>query len=636
LLDLRQDLLGEVVEGSSGTRYRLLELIGEGGQGCVFRAIREAPASGGVVVKVLRPGRTDALKRFEREARVLSALSDDTAPSRHIVRFYDIGVHRSSARAPSLAFIVLELVQGPTLAKVIEAHGGLGLPILRVKQLMAQVAHALSAVHERRIVHRDLKPSNILLAYEDGRELAKVTDFGLVKQSDPTNKLTLSLAGASAGYAPPEQYEHRNERVTAKTDVFSFAAIVYEMLTGAPAFPVRPHESPLHVIARILSGTRPRLSGTTTIAPELRDRVDLVDALDRELTRATSGEPSMRHESIRALWDRVEPILASGARQGTPSLSASAELAQRSSMPSLIAPAPRAAAARLRVLGSAIAGERLRAAVVLADGRSLLAAGERGFYRFADGTWSALQLSLGRAEDAAVRGVVRLSSGKLCFYGEAGVAAVLAPDRAVERIELDRDLSILGAYADIEGLVLVGEHRSSSTGVLVAVASSGGVVPRTLHGVRALHAAIRLGTGAILACGSHGALVEVSEEVFTHVPWGRTGHLLALAPTPGGHAFAVGSGGHALRVTVAPGGASTAALETVQTTRDLRTVAIDASGVAWAAGDHGRLVRRQTSVWERVPLNLAVHGAFILLVPGRQSLVMLTEDGTVLELRDAA
>jgi serine/threonine-protein kinase len=627
--DLRQVLLGAVVEGSTKTRYRLHELIGEGGQGYVFRAAREAGAGAGVVVKVLRPGRADALKRFEREAWVLKALSDGAAPSPHIVRFYDYGVHRLKAPPVSLAFIVLELVEGPTLAKVLGAHGGSGLSVARVRRLMAQVAQALSAVHERRVVHRDLKPSNILLAYERGQELAKVTDFGLVKSSDPGDKLTFSLAGASAGYAPPEQYEQGNERVTARTDVFSFAAIVYELLCGLPAFPVHPDEGPLHVVARILSGARPRLTGTTTMAPELRDRVELVDALDRELARATSAEPSARHAGVGALWDCIDPLLAAAAGEGA----ASTDMIRRSSMPSLIAPSPNPSAARLRLVGRPIAGEHLRAAVLLADGRSLLAIGARGLYAFTNGAWSALQLSLGRANNE-VRGLVRLADDSVCVYGEAGLVALLTPDHRLTNVELDPDVVVLGAHADAEGLVLVGERRSCSTGVVLTATRPQDLAPRALPGARALHAATRLASGAILVCGSHGTLVELRGEAYRQVPWGRTGHLYALARCASGVAFAIGSGGHALRVEATPSGPCAAHLEAVQTTRDLRTVAVDASGGAWAAGDHARLLRRQAGTWTRVALSLSLGGALILLAPRPEGLLMLAEDGTVAELCD--
>src|SRR5689334_10795997 len=189
------------------------------------------------------------MQRFEREADVLRRLGGVPAPNPNIVRFYDYGTRPTVTRngAMDLPFIVLEHVDGQTLANVIRAHGGFGLPIARVRRLMKQVARALHTVHEQRIVHRDLKPSNILLAQQNGQEVAKVTDFGLVKLPDLTANKTVSVAGASLGYAPPEQYEMGNNRVTAQTDVFAFASVLYETLCGTEAFPMRAGESPLRL-----------------------------------------------------------------------------------------------------------------------------------------------------------------------------------------------------------------------------------------------------------------------------------------------------------------------------------------------------------------------------------------------------
>src|SRR6185503_6234792 len=207
--------------------------------------------------------------------------------------------------------------EGQTLASVIRAHGGFGLPIARVRRLMKQVARALHTVHEQRIVHRDLKPSNILLAQQNGQEIAKVTDFGLVKLPDLTTNKTLSLAGASLGYAPPEQYEIGNNRVTVQTDVFSFASVLYETLCGTEAFPLRPGDSPLKVVTRILTGERPSLAGVhATVPRELRDRSDLTAALDREIARALHADPALRHATIRELWEQIEPLLIEAGHRG--------------------------------------------------------------------------------------------------------------------------------------------------------------------------------------------------------------------------------------------------------------------------------------------------------------------------------
>ena len=169
---------------------------------------------------------------------------------------------------------------------------------------------ALEDVHAQKVVHRDLKPSNVLLASEGGTEVAKVTDFGLVKVVDISFGKTTALAGASLGYAPPEQFEQGNRRVGPRTDVFSFAAILFEMLTGARAFPYGDGENPLIIVTRLLNGPRPSLSKTRgMVARELASRPEIVEQLQAVLVRATAAEPSDRHTSVSELWGEIEPLL---------------------------------------------------------------------------------------------------------------------------------------------------------------------------------------------------------------------------------------------------------------------------------------------------------------------------------------
>ncbi len=330
LLALRDRLTGQVLLGSNNVSYHLRERIGEGGQGWVFTANWDEPGGLLVIVKVLRPDAIskDALTRFQREAEVLRLLSTQGRPNPHIVRFYDHAVARMPSpidREPLvLPFTVLEYVHGVTLEQVLEGSRGKGLPVERVRRLLRQVSQALDLVHQQKVVHRDLKPSNILLANEAGGEVAKVTDFGLVKLVEMNLQRTTTLAGASLGYAPPEQYEPGNKRVSVPTDVFSLAAIAFEMLAGRVAFPFRDHENPLLIVTRILNGPRPTLtSNDVSLAPELAARRDVIDRLDVELKRALQPDPDARHPTVSAFWSAVEPLLRAVTEPTSPGLPAS-------------------------------------------------------------------------------------------------------------------------------------------------------------------------------------------------------------------------------------------------------------------------------------------------------------------------
>src|SRR4051812_30992856 len=276
---LRDHLVGYVLHGTDGIRFHLRQLIGEGGQGWIYKGNYDEPDGLPIVVKVLRPDAVtdETLRRFQREAAVLRQLGAQANPNPNLVRFYDHGVVQLSPPNSSpldkvaLPFTVLEYVHGTTPAQLALDQHQAGLPAGRTRRLLRQVAFALTSVHAQNIVHRDLKPSNILVTVDHGTEVVKVTDFGLAKLVDFNAQKTTMLAGASLGYAPPEQYEKGNERVTPRTDVFSFAAILFECLTGTPAFAYRSGESPMRIIQEMIAGPRPSLAArASTLPSELR------------------------------------------------------------------------------------------------------------------------------------------------------------------------------------------------------------------------------------------------------------------------------------------------------------------------------------------------------------------------------
>ncbi|HEY4902547.1 MAG TPA: protein kinase [Candidatus Sulfotelmatobacter sp.] len=212
--------------------YQILEQIGAGGMGEVFRA-RDERLQRDVALKLIRPassGNPDHIRRFEQEARAAAALNHP-----NIVAIYDIGFDRG------LHYIVSELLEGETLRQRLDAGP---LSLRQTTDYGLQVVQGLIAAHERRIVHRDLKPENLFLTRE-GR--IKILDFGVAKlqprlgEDQPAdnieNMATVTKSGAVIGtvaYMSPEQL--RGKTVDSRSDIFSVGAILYEMLTGRRAF----------------------------------------------------------------------------------------------------------------------------------------------------------------------------------------------------------------------------------------------------------------------------------------------------------------------------------------------------------------------------------------------------------------
>jgi serine/threonine-protein kinase len=199
-------------------RYRLVETIGRGAIGVVYRALD--PSGEHVAVKVLAADVCDdpeLVERFRREA--LSAAELDHP---NITRVHDFGEEGRRL------YMAMELLDGDDLKSVIERGGPAGLPARL--SIMVQVAAGMAFVHARGLVHRDLKPGNIHVK-PDGS--AKIMDFGLVRPSESEMTRTGTVLG-SPSYMSPEQM--RGERVDARSDVFSLGAVFYELLTGRRAF----------------------------------------------------------------------------------------------------------------------------------------------------------------------------------------------------------------------------------------------------------------------------------------------------------------------------------------------------------------------------------------------------------------
>ena len=272
-----------------GGRYRLVELLGQGGMATIYRA-RDAQLDRDVAVKLLRPefGQDpDFLARFRDEARAAASLNHP-----NIVSVFDFGEDESGP------YLVMEIVEGEDLASILRGNGPLAPR--QAARVSAEAAKALQAAHIRGIVHRDVKPSNILVA-RDGR--IKVADFGIARA---LNEAQLTLPGTTMGsvhYFSPEQA--RGEPATVASDIYALGIVLFETLTGQRPF---SGDGAAAVALARLTTTPPRPSA-------LREGVP--PELDAIVTKAMALDPAGRYPSAAAMASALEGYLSdAGERTG--------------------------------------------------------------------------------------------------------------------------------------------------------------------------------------------------------------------------------------------------------------------------------------------------------------------------------
>lgn len=670
-------LQGTTLRGTAAS-YFVHAPIGEGGQGWVFRASYDDAEGFPVVVKVLRPDSAtrDALDRFRREAEILKQISQ-TNPSPFIVRFYDHGEAEfplaiSTREFARLPFTVMEYVHGEPLHLVIDKQRGHGLPVRQVRRILKEVRAALEIVHAQGLIHRDLKPSNILIAQEAGREVAKVTDFGLVKIVDIRATSTQSLAGVSLSYAPPEQYEPGNPRVGPPTDVFSYGTIIYELLCGTAAYPASS-ANPFEALRRIATAQRTKLGERLeNVSAELRERPDLVLRVDTLLDHLLLPDPAARPQAITGVWEHIDLILReaegakleiSGAHLAPPGLThrgapeppqigfnsrsmgsdPASVMMPTAPIPQLVVPGrpgsiPPPGGSRdlndlrawsFRLVTPGNPGAHVRDATFSEDLRDALTLGNAGLVHWTMNGWTAVPLPIGLAPHE-LRGMARMPNGSHVFAGEGGLIAFLTNGNWDVRRYPDPDMVFHAVCASPDGQVTfaVGARASRGTAILVEAVSTGFRRTFEVPDFGPLRSIAYLDDRTSFACGDGGGLLRVDDGGLTRIGWERSGHLRAitasnqLVPT----VLAVGTGGHALSI------GARVEIEKVNTTQDLLGVAIATDGAGWACSANARLLRRDNGrAWRRVPVDLPVQTNLVRIAPRLDRLLIVSEDAAVIE-----
>ena len=286
---------------NAGTRlgpYEIVSSAGAGGMGEVYKA-RDTRLDRIVAIKVLPThlaGRAELRERFEREAKTIASLNHP-----HICTLFDTG-HQDD-----IDFLVMEYIEGETLAQRLQKGP---LPLDQVLRYAIEIADALDKAHRKGITHRDLKPGNIMLT----KSGTKLLDFGLAKLRQdvapatpfselPTANNAITAEGTILGtlqYMAPEQVE--GKEADARTDIFAFGVVVYEMATGKKAFEGKSQAS---LMAKILETDPPSMSALAPMTPP---------ALDHVVRRCLAKDPDDRWQSARDICEQLRWISDSGTQ----------------------------------------------------------------------------------------------------------------------------------------------------------------------------------------------------------------------------------------------------------------------------------------------------------------------------------
>ncbi len=283
---------GEIIGTTVNERYRIIEKLGQGGMGTVYRGVHifmERP----VAIKVLHAHlvtNNNFIQRFLHEARINSKLTH-----RNAVVLYDFGVFEK------MPYLVFEFVNGKTLREVLLSDGAFNID--RFRNIIMQIGAALGHAHTLGIIHRDLKPDNIMVRSNDSDapEHACVLDFGIAKaihHSDEKNKTVVTQMGMVMGtpqYLSPEQALERE--LDSRSDIYSLGIIMYEMLTGE--VPFKSNSSPLEILVQHLNSLPVPIR---TLHPEM----NIPAGISEPVMRCLQKDPNDRFQSVQDLLTAIE------------------------------------------------------------------------------------------------------------------------------------------------------------------------------------------------------------------------------------------------------------------------------------------------------------------------------------------
>lgn len=277
-----------------GERYEVLELIGQGGMGAVWK-VRDHAINKTLAIKVLRKelaGDKLAVKRFQQEAQAASCLTQA-----NLVAVYGTGTAKDDS-----PYLIMDFLEGENLESLLARE--VRLPAPQALDIASQIADALAHAHAKGIVHRDLKPSNIILTKtEAGNDIVKIVDFGIAKVMPSINEQTNNLTQTgdlfgSPLYMSPEQC--KGDPVDSRSDIYAFGCVLYEMLSGRTAFAA---DNPIKTILMHLNE-----------APKPLNSEGIPEGVTSIIDRCLEKHPGSRYQSIEEI---LQDLSLAGTSKGS-------------------------------------------------------------------------------------------------------------------------------------------------------------------------------------------------------------------------------------------------------------------------------------------------------------------------------
>jgi serine/threonine protein kinase len=639
--DKPRDLfLGQVLESAyqPGVSYRLEQKLGEGGTAAAYLAKRRSAVDESqVVIKIILPqlvAESDerALTIIKKEAVALGRLNERVPPTPFVVRLLDTGSvgFRSHGRDLQLPFIALEYVhgglEGATLDERVEYSlkaTGFAFDPARAARVIQALAKGLDEIHAVGVVHRDLSPGNVLCCGAGESELLKISDFGIARPMGLSATFGNMLIG-TPGYLAPEQISSQGGGISAATDIFSFAAIVYYVLTGDPLFSAR---SAMQAMLEARAPERRSVLDAPTLPYELREREAACQAIDLAIARATSLEPKQRPQSAQRFAESLLPWIAQESLVGRPSRRWVTSMDPLRSREMVIE--------TNWMVRHPPGDDRLVLNVAWNAAGHALAATTRGL-EYWDGTrWCVLPAE-GLPPPGSLRVVERISPATWALGGEHATLLEYSRDGVRELFRgPDPAVTFSALTPGFEDVAVVLGTKPGSAPLLYAIVGKHWLRPLPVSDASMIAGLSRIDDDRWLVVGRgndgrpYAAYYRPLDWQLERLPVPDGRALLGTASRPERHmAIAVGIGGACLEIE---DGVPNAHI--LNERPDLSCIAIDPLGRHWAAGPGRVWSRRSSGQWSCVWEHTGWQPPFVSVMAEIGTVIAMTVDGAVLECR---